>query len=143
MARSSPRRTAAAAGAILVAILAPCASLQLNASPERPVALYRAPSPYKEPGRPALSSLIVTSRPVHVNKADQEGGASEADVRRGSPAQWRRQLFVSTSLGTGELLSVTVTAPSTVRINEKSLREGEGEGVIRRWMLFTRNLLQY
>lgn len=71
-------------------------TLHFSQSPDRPLALYRAPAPYQEAGKARLNSVIITSRPFSIGDQLNNTVGSNTDTTTPDP-QWRRELFVTSS----------------------------------------------
>ncbi|KDR21375.1 uncharacterized protein LOC110828104 [Zootermopsis nevadensis] len=71
-------------------------TLHFSQSPDRPLALYRAPAPYQEPGKARLNSVIITSRPFSIGDELNNTVGSNVDTTTSDP-QWRRELHVTSS----------------------------------------------
>lgn len=67
-------------------------TLHFSQSSDRPLALYRAPSPYQEAGKARLNSVIITSKPFSIGN-QQNSTTTHSNL---SP-EWRRELLVTSS----------------------------------------------
>lgn len=67
-------------------------TLHFSQSSDRPLALYRAPSPYQEAGKARLNSVIITSKPFSIGN-QQNSTTTHSNLN----PQWRRELLVTSS----------------------------------------------
>lgn len=96
-------------------------TLHFSQSSDRPLALYRAPSPYQEAGKARLNSLIITSKPFSIG--DQPNTTT---THSNVDSQWRRELLV-TSLNPSTASSATIHPRLSVHIPHYSIDCSNGK----------------
>ncbi|XP_068085707.1 uncharacterized protein [Anabrus simplex] len=75
------------------------ATLQfVTSSSDRPLALYRAPAPYQEVGKPLRNSIIITSKPFNIGEHLSTLTTTTTSTTTTTPAPlWRRHMQVSST----------------------------------------------